>query len=398
MIYIITAINLEGEIITLKTESSSYNEAHLVATRQNLTVLDIRHGSWLNQNLNFKLGRKKFPLVLFNQELIALLDAGLSITEALDALHSKEKDSFIKSTIFSVLTSLKNGLNLSTALSRESNTFPALFLATIKASEKTGNLVESLKRYVSYQLQIETIRKKLISASIYPAVLMGVGFMVIFFLMMYVVPKFSKIYLDTGREMPWASELLVYIGGLLDQNGGLIALCLIALFMVLHRISMRSETKKNFQILLWKMPFIGEKARIYQLTRFYRTMGMLTSAGIPIASALDQVTDLLNEQLKEKLKEAKKLIREGLSLSLAFEKTNLSTPIADRLLRVGERTGQMGKMLDKIASFHEEELSRWVDLTAKLLEPLLMTFMGVLIGGIVVLMYMPIFELVGSIE
>jgi general secretion pathway protein F len=150
--------------------------------------------------------------------------------------------------------------------------------------------------------------------------------------------------------------------------------------------------------LLWKIPIVGERMRIYQLARFYRTLGMLCAAGIPLMTSLGQVGDLLDLRLQARLKSATSMVREGQPLSKSLDINGLSTPIASRLLAVGERSGQIGDMMEHIADFHEEELSRWIDWASRLFEPLLMTFIGLVIGIIVVLMYMPIFEIAGSIQ
>jgi len=147
-----------------------------------------------------------------------------------------------------------------------------------------------------------------------------------------------------------------------------------------------------------RFPAIGERVRIYQLTRFYRTMGMLLSGGTPIAQAIGMVSGLLDHDLRQRLEGALKRVREGKPISASLDAQSLTTPVALRMLRVGERTGQMGDMMERIADFHEEELSRWVERFTRMFEPLLMAVIGIVIGGIVLLMYFPIFELAGSLR
>jgi general secretion pathway protein F len=149
---------------------------------------------------------------------------------------------------------------------------------------------------------------------------------------------------------------------------------------------------------LMHIPAVGERVRVYQLTRFYRTVGMLLAGGTPITQALTQVSGLLDQGLRQRLDLAARSIREGLPISVSLDAQALTTPVALRMLRVGERTGQMGEMMERIAVFHEEELARWVERFTKVFEPLLMAVIGVVIGGIVVLMYFPIFELAGSMH
>jgi general secretion pathway protein F len=148
----------------------------------------------------------------------------------------------------------------------------------------------------------------------------------------------------------------------------------------------------------WRIPAIGARMRIYQLARFYRTLGMLLRGGIPVTQALEMVIDLLHPALRVQLRQAGQSIKEGRSVSFAMQTHRLTTPVAARMLRVGERAGRMGEMMERAASFYDEEMARWVDWFTRLFEPLLMAFIGVIIGLIVVLMYLPIFELAGSIQ
>ena len=147
-----------------------------------------------------------------------------------------------------------------------------------------------------------------------------------------------------------------------------------------------------------RIPAIGERVRVYQLTRFYRTVGMLLAGGTPVTQAFGQVAGLLDQELRQRLGVATRNIQEGQSISVSLDRQALTTPVALRMLRVGERTGQMGDMMDRIAVFHEEELARWVERFTRVFEPLLMAVIGIVIGGIVLLMYFPIFELAGSIQ
>jgi len=160
----------------------------------------------------------------------------------------------------------------------------------------------------------------------------------------------------------------------------------------------RPTTKNWIMRRLWQIPAAGERMRIYQLARFYRTLGMLLGGGIAIVQAIKMVSDLLPPALRQDLAGAARKISEGRSISYAMETHQLATPVALRMLRVGERTGQMGEMMERIAAFHDEEMARWVEWFTRLFEPLLMAIIGVAIGAIVVLMYLPIFELAGSLK
>ena len=163
-------------------------------------------------------GRRNFPLLLFSQELLALLDAGLNLTEALATLHAKEQQPLAAEVLGQVLSALREGRNFSDVLASLPKHFPEVYVATVRASERTGDLPRALARYIAYQLQFEAIRKKLISAAIYPVMLLGVGGFVMLFLLGYVVPRFSAVYQSSGREMPWLSSVMLMVGKLIYDN------------------------------------------------------------------------------------------------------------------------------------------------------------------------------------
>lgn len=383
-------------ITSLLLEAMDAKEAEAQAKAQGYSVIATKakqHWSPL------KLSRKtRFPLVLFSQELVALLLAGLSLIEVLETLAEKEEQPEVKKTLQQIISLLYEGHNLSYALEQSPNDFPELYVATVRSSEKTGSLPEVLSRYVVYQAQMEGIKGKVITSSIYPILLAVVGTLVVLFLMVYVVPNFSHIYEDMGGDLPLMSRLLMNWGQFLDAHSRVLLTLIITVPAGLYLAAMRPASKVWLKQKLWELPGIGKRLHLYQMARFYRSLGMLLQGGMPILVALKLVSGLLQESMREQLKLASLNIQEGISISQAMEKYGLVTPLALRLLRVGERTGQMGEMMERIASFYEEETVRWVERFVKLFEPLLMIFVGLLVGLIVVLMYFPIFELAGSIK
>jgi general secretion pathway protein F len=293
---------------------------------------------------------------------------------------------------------LYEGRTLSYALQKFPADFPQLYVSTVRASETTGDLGEAMSRYIAYQTQVDYVRKKVMSASIYPLLLVGAGGLVTIFLMAYVVPRFSKIYEDIGTNLPLMSRLLLQWGKLLQAHGVLVLVGLTAAVAGFIYLAGRPAVKSRAMRWLWQIPAAGERMRIYQLARFYRTLGMLLAGGIAIVQAIRMVSDLLPPALRQDLAGAAGKISEGRSISYAMETHHLATPVALRMLRVGERTGKMGEMMERIAAFHDEEMARWVEWFTKLFEPLLMAVIGLVIGLIVVLMYLPIFELAGSLQ
>jgi general secretion pathway protein F len=211
-----------------------------------------------------------------------------------------------------------------------------------------------------------------------------------------VVPRFSAIYAETGRDLPLLSRILLQWGELMNRHAiGVVSALLVT---IAAGVLMRDRVRGAASALVMRVPALGERVFVYHLARFYRTTGMLLRGGTPIVTALTMVTGLLPVELRERLGRATQRIRDGVSISTAMTECGLTTPVATRMLRVGESSGDMAEMMDRIAVFHDEELARWVDWFTKLFEPLLMAIIGLVIGAIVVLMYLPIFELAGSVQ
>jgi general secretion pathway protein F len=350
------------------------------------------------RSLKFGSRGMRMPLVTFSQELVSLLDAGLSLVESIETLAEKEAQPAVRRTLDQVLVRLREGQTFGAALAEHPLSFPTLYVATVRAAERTGALREALTRYVAYQQQVDVLRKSLINASIYPAVLCGVGLLVVAFLMGYVVPRFSSIYEDLGSNIPFASRMLMHWGQFLDKNGFAVLVGTIAIIAALIYTFSRPAVRAAIGRRIASIPALGSRLHIYQLARLYRTVGMLQRGGTPMVTAMRMSAGLLSANLRPAFASATQAVREGRSLGDAMEQYGLTTPVAARMLRVGERSGNMGEMMERIAGFYDEELSRWVGLVTRLIEPALMSLIGIIIGGIVVLMYFPIFELAGSIK
>ena len=385
-----------GEGITaLALDATNEIDATRQVESQGYTVLAVGARTGFT---GFRRAAGHFPLVLFSHELLALLDAGLPLVEAVETLAEKEHRPEVKRAITQVIEHLYEGKTLSQALEYFPQAFPALYVATVRAAERTGDLQEALQRYIAYQTQIETVKKKLVSALIYPVLLLGVGGLVTMFLLVYVVPKFSRLFENVGGDIPLLSRLLIQWGVLMEAHALNIGIAALVLLVSLIYLARLPQTRVWVGLKLWSVPAIGERMRVYQLARFYRTVGMLLNGGIPVVTALEMVEGLLHTTLRGLLRAATLEIREGKPMSQAMETNHLTTPVSLRMLRVGERTGRMGEMMERVAAFYDEEMARWVDRFTRLFEPILMLFIGVIIGGIVVLMYLPIFELAGSIQ
>lgn len=366
------------------------------AGEQGYTVLSLRAA---------RLGRlrptrTRFRVHLFGQELLALIDAGMGLVEAMSILSSKARDPETRDVLQRVSQALEEGHMLSAALAGQSDRFPLLFVATVRASEQTGNLSEALQRYLAYHRQLNAVRTKIISASIYPALLVAVGGLVIVFLLVYVVPRFGRVYADLGQtDVPFLSRLLIEWAAVVGEHGAALLAVVGALLGALAYGLTRPRVRAALQRWLWRIPHLGHHLRTYQQARFTRTVAMLLKGGIPLVTALDMTGTLLQQPaLRSGLAAARTEISEGGALAEAFRRHGLATDIGVRLLVVGERSGNLGETMDRIAAFYDDEVAREVEWFSKSFEPILMTLIGCLIGGIVILMYLPIFDLAGNIK
>jgi len=387
------AVGPDGSIEALEFQAPDEASAVQSLEKRGYTVLSVRarrawSAAWRRN--------ARFPVALFSQELRALVQAGLPLVESIDTLAQKERNGEWRGLLERVAAALRQGQALSAALEQFPRSFDPLYVATVRAAERTSDLAPALARYVGYANQIEAIRKRVVNASIYPLLLIGVGGLVSLFLLFYVVPRFGRIYEERGSDLPLFSRWLLAWGQAVDAHGVLVLAALAALLAAAAYILRAS--RERIASALWRLPAIGERLKVYQLARFYRTIGMLVRGGMPLVSALETSAGLLHPMLRGRLAAAGAAIAEGRKLSESMETHGLTTPVAARLLAVGEQGGNIGEMLESIAAFHDEEMARWVDWFTRLFEPLLMAAIGLVIGAIVILMYMPIFELAGNLQ
>lgn len=384
-------------LATLAVEAGGEAAARRDAEARGYRVLSVRPaGMRLHPPWPRRVG---FSVPVFAQELLALLDAGLGVVEAVDILAAKAGRAETREVLAALHRRLSEGLAVSRALEAE-EAFPALFVASVRASERSGGVPEALRRYLAYQRQLTGLRDKVVAAAIYPTLLVAVGLMVVAFLLAYVVPRFARIYEDLGPErLPLLSRALMEWGRWAAGHGVLLAFAGVGAIAALAFAATRPGLRAAVERRLWRIPGVGERLRVYQLARFTRTVALLLKGGIPLVPALGMTEDLLRQPaLADGLRRARKAISEGGSVSEHFGAQGLATEVGTRLLVVGERSGELGETMERIAGFYDEETARSVEWFARLFEPALMIVIGLLIGGIVVLMYLPIFELASGIQ
>lgn len=398
MKYTARVLTSEHRITQLEVEAVDEKDARRQVSERGLFLTSIaQQGVGLGALLAIRgTSQPSLSLVLFSQELLALLEAGLGIVEALEALLEKEAGSALRPVYSRLLNGLRDGRRLSTVLSEQPDLFPPLYLGMVRAAEGTSDLPRSLRRFIDYQARIDAVRSKVVSAAIYPSILISVGGAVSFFLIAYVVPRFAEVYKGAGRELPWMSALLLAWGEFASRHasGLLMAVGLAAVGVAL--LWRRFKARGGWALLLSRLPGIGERVRVYELSRLYLTLGMLLEGGIALVPAMNTIGEVVSPSVRARLLKARSMIQSGVPLSEAFFAHQLTTSISLRMLAVGERSGDMGAMLTQSASFYDGEITRWIDRFMRSFEPLLMAAIGLVVGIIVVLLYMPIFDLAGS--
>lgn len=340
---------------------------------------------------------KSFNLSIFNQQLYSLLEAGQPVVDALEILGHNDARGGNQHIYDTLLQGLRNGKQLSDSMVALPSVFPPLYVAMIRSSETTGTVRTSVRRFMQYQKQVDEIRGKLVGAAIYPAVLLSVGFIVVAFLMLYVVPRFSAVFDDAGTTKKVSAGFIQIWGGFVRNHGVLAWSCFFALLAVLVMVVSNQRLRTlGFQRLL-AIPWIGQRVLVFQFGRIYRTLGMLLRSGVSVISAMRMTADALPGNMAGAMAQAMEQVSQGHAISRAMSGAGLGTEVAKRLLVAGESSGNLDEMMEKIADFYDQETASWIDTAGKLIEPALMIGIGLVIGAVVLMLYMPIFDLTNVI-
>lgn len=391
-----------GRIIE-KTASDS-NKASL---REHLEkegnfVLEIKKEEGFGFFLNRKKSRRSVKLkdfLVFNQEFSVLIKAGLPIVPALDAIIGKgEKDDF-SDLLTEIRNDISGGASLSEAFNNHSHIFSNLYITSLKAGERSGNLGLAMNRYIDYMKKISEIRQKVITASVYPIILTLVSVFALLFLLIYVVPSFTKTYFEAGTKLPGMTLALVGFSDIIKSNFLYIILFIVAL-IIAYQYSRRKEQGRIYlDRLKLKMPVLGPVYVHYSLSRLTRTLATVLSGGIPLLEAIRISSGTLdNSFLRIKLEEVADSLEKGAGFSESLTNTGAFPSLALRMIEAGETSGALEQVLDDIAEFYENDVDTKISVLTSSIEPALMVVMGLMIGFIVLAMYMPIFQMAGAIR
>ncbi len=347
------------------------------------------------------LKRKKIDnrvLLTFNQEMLVLIKAGMPIMQVLDAVLERYDSGALFEVLIQVREDVKAGAALSVAMEKHGRAFPHLYVASIRAGERTGDLPQTIRRYIEYLKRVGTLRKKIVSAVFYPAILLLFAFLAITLLLVYVIPTFSQVYKDSGSQLPILTQILITFTTLLRHYFILgIVLC-IGLFAAFRSWLNSEAGRYSFDRFKLTVPLAGDVFAKYSVAAFTRTLATVLGSGIPIIESLRMSIGTLNNVFMEKrMFEAVRFIEEGGRLSVALERINIMPPLALRMLGVGETTGSLEDMLLDVSTYLEDELEERMHLLTTAIEPAIMLVMGVVIGVIIIAMYLPIFKIAGTV-
>lgn len=386
----------QGEVRVQTVRAANENEARAQVGEADGMVLEVKRAPAGRRHAAQR--KQGFSLGLLLQELSTLLEAGLALIEALEALSDKagQGNKALQATLTGVLRSLYQGLPLSKAMQAQPSVFPALLVATVASAEGSGQLPMVLKRYQYYELRIENIRKKVVGALVYPLVVIAVGFGILLFMLFFVVPRFAVVF-ESMRDLPATAEAMLWWARLVQSDGEWLGAGIGATLLVTALALRTQRMKMALMNLFWRLPKLRDVGNLFVLARFYRTVGLLIEGGTPALQAFELSERILPAAYAQRLELALQELRAGRPVAETLTRHGLTTAVAERLLRVGEQSGDLGGMCERIAQFHDGTLDHAIEVFGKVFEPLLMLVVGGLVGAIVILLYMPIFEMAGSL-
>ncbi|MBI4263702.1 MAG: type II secretion system F family protein [Acidobacteria bacterium] len=375
------------------------NEARLrrELEERGLFVLSLQRRGWL-RGLSLggarrhRVGRQEF--LVFNQELATLLKAGMPLVQSLDILRQRVSNPAFKAVLDGVHEKVKAGTSLSDAFGEQTGVFPAVYAASLMAGERSGNLDAVIRRYVAYEKVIGAVRRKTISALIYPAILVVLMLVLVGIIIVRVVPAFSEFYANFDRELPLSTRVIVGISDAVVANIGLILLVAVggaaAVALWVRQPAQRARADR----MLLELPWVGPSVRKFATSQLARTLATLLGGGIPLVNALEIAGGAMtNCYLAAEIGDLTRRVREGQSFAAALLARGVFPDVAVKMVEVGESTGALQEMLNSLADFYDEEIETEVARFITLIEPVVLVIMGVVIALVVLALYMPLFEL-----
>jgi len=385
----------DGRIVERIIDSASRDLLRQHLEEQGFFVFSVRRQIFspgLGKRYQGKLTGERF--LTFNQELLVLIRSGLPILQVIETLIEQMENGALRDVLREIRDEIKSGSSLSDAFNKHPHFFPHLYVASIRAGEKTGDLPQTIGRFIEYQKRVEAIRARIRSASFYPIILTSLASVVLFFMLIYVVPSFTQIFTDANLQFPLLTRMLIAVAEGLTTFLPLVILAGVLLVLGFQRFLRTNSGRLLVDRLLLKLPFFGVLLRDYAISSFMRTLGTTLASGTPLVPAMSMSRGTLNNRrLEVEMVAAVQRVEEGTSLSQSLMRAEFFPPIALRMVAVGEATGALTEMLGDIANFYEAEVEKRLVRLTTMIEPILMLVMGLMIGLIVVAMYVPIFQM-----
>jgi type IV pilus assembly protein PilC len=332
--------------------------------------------------------------LVFNQELATLLKAGMPLVQSLDILRQRVVNPTFKAVLDGVHEKVKAGTALSDAFAEHHGLFPAVYAASLMAGERSGNLDEVIRRYVAYEKVIGAVRRRTISALIYPAILVVLMLGLVGIIVLRVVPAFSGFYANFDRELPLSTRVIVGVSNAVVSNLWLIVIgVLAAVFFIMGWVRQPAQ-RSRVDAMLLQLPWAGETIRKFATSQFARTLATLLGGGLPLVNGLEVAGGAMtNRYLAGQVDEVTRRVREGQSFASAMRARGVFPDVAVKMVEVGESTGALQEMLNSLADFYDEDIETEVGRFITLIEPVILVIMGVVIAAVVLALYMPLFEL-----
>jgi type IV pilus assembly protein PilC len=339
-----------------------------------------------------KINTREF--LVFNQELATLLKAGMPLVQSLDLLKRRVESAVFKAVLDDIHEKVRSGTALSDAFAAQGDLFPRVYTASLLAGERSGNLDAVLRRYVEYTKIIQTVKRKTISALVYPTILVTLALAIVAIIVLFAVPAFSDFYAGFGAELPVVTRMIVRVSALIRAQWPIVLGALasgIVVFLIWVR---RPGQKSQFDHLILGIPMLGQIARKFSTSQMARTLATLLGGGLPLVNALDIAAKSVgNRYMAGQLEIVSSRVREGESFAAALEKRRVFPEVAVKMAEVGESTGALQDMLNTVADFYDEEIATNMDRFVTLVEPALLVIMGIVIAGLLLALYMPLFQL-----
>jgi type IV pilus assembly protein PilC len=399
--FLVKVADEQGHLRQQVEHGYSEAEVHDRFTQQGYLVY------WVKPRTLFSGGGKQFgkrgklrqaTFLIFNQQFLTLIKAGLPILTALDLLIKRQRDKSLLHLLENVRERVKGGELLSDAFAAQ-GMFPKMYTTTLMAGEKSGNMEEVLSRYIQYQRMVQTFRKKLLVSLVYPALLISVVTIMLIFLITYVVPKFADLFNNLGATLPAITVFMLAIGLNAQKYAWIVVIVLGVAGALLFRWKHSDQGAQAIDKFMLSLPLIGEIRLKYQVANFSRILATLLQGGLPLVPAMETAgASMSSRQMLIGVSAAADRVREGQGLAKSLETQKLFPDLAVEMLEVGESTGALPAMLSSVAEFYEEDVQTALGAAMALIEPLILIVMAVFVGGVLISLYMPIFTLGANVH